>query len=297
MREELYEEVGGRRGPHHIAVFQGSRAPSNKTPRLASSARYFLIMAFTNPHIFMEGCLSHTFQPQGSQLYLEGLYKRDVSGLHGIGNVHHWESGIFTNVQPFPNARPCVVVNGQNLWLLDFNVMEVMHRAHASNMMPRGSIVPQPMWLPQTQQDRDRIVRDAPLAMPVYFVNLNGIPGVTINDAINRNFRLHGQQDLVPIHATSVAMRIQWLGYNPWSRRSNTQNMHVTLERFVGLVGRAVAEFLQQCVPNQQTYRPEWRIGGQGGIMPHEVLIVGAVQVSQGSWQPILQASRHIMFM
>lgn len=38
---------------------------------------------------------------------------------------------------------------------------------------------------------------------------------------------------------------------------------------------------------------PQWHIG-EGGVQPHEIVIVGAIQVSSGSWMPILQLTRYI---
>ena len=37
-----------------------------------------------------------------------------------------------------------------------------------------------------------------------------------------------------------------------------------------------------------------WRIG-PGGIAKEDVILIGAVHVSQGSWQPILQLNRYVM--
>jgi len=37
-----------------------------------------------------------------------------------------------------------------------------------------------------------------------------------------------------------------------------------------------------------------WRVG-VGGITKEQVLLIGAVHVSQGSWQPILQLNRYVM--
>ena len=37
-----------------------------------------------------------------------------------------------------------------------------------------------------------------------------------------------------------------------------------------------------------------WRIGS-GGIARDEVIVIGVVHVSQGSWQPILQLRRYVL--
>jgi len=39
---------------------------------------------------------------------------------------------------------------------------------------------------------------------------------------------------------------------------------------------------------------PNWRIGA-GGITKEQVILIGVVHVSQGSWQPILQLNRYVV--
>ena len=39
---------------------------------------------------------------------------------------------------------------------------------------------------------------------------------------------------------------------------------------------------------------PRWLIGGRG-ITPDDVVLIGAVHVSQGSWMPILQVNRFVL--
>ena len=39
---------------------------------------------------------------------------------------------------------------------------------------------------------------------------------------------------------------------------------------------------------------PNWRVG-VGGITKEQVILVGIVHVSQGSWQPILQLNRYVV--
>jgi hypothetical protein len=39
---------------------------------------------------------------------------------------------------------------------------------------------------------------------------------------------------------------------------------------------------------------PNWRVG-VGGITKDQVILVGVVHVSQGSWQPILQLNRYVV--
>jgi len=39
---------------------------------------------------------------------------------------------------------------------------------------------------------------------------------------------------------------------------------------------------------------PNWRVGA-GGITKEQVILVGVVHVSQGSWQPILPLNRYVV--
>jgi len=39
---------------------------------------------------------------------------------------------------------------------------------------------------------------------------------------------------------------------------------------------------------------PRWRIG-EGGILPQDIIIIGAIHVSSGSWMPILQLNHYII--
>ena len=38
-----------------------------------------------------------------------------------------------------------------------------------------------------------------------------------------------------------------------------------------------------------------WRIGEAGGITREDVIVVGAINVSVGSWMPILQLNRDVV--
>ena len=38
---------------------------------------------------------------------------------------------------------------------------------------------------------------------------------------------------------------------------------------------------------------PNWFIG-RGGITPNDIILVGLIHVTQGSWQPILQLNRYV---
>ena len=91
----------------------------------------------------------------------------------------------------------------------------------------------------------------------------------------------------------------QWRGYHEFRRQISTRDdtVHhstVTLSKFAQHVGRSVDAFLKTAQVNWVNPAPQWLIGGRG-IQPHEIIIIGATQVSSGSWMPILQLARHIL--
>ena len=49
----------------------------------------------------------------------------------------------------------------------------------------------------------------------------------------------------------------------------------------------------QNLQPDNANLQPEWWIGGKG-IKPIQIVIIGAIQVSSGSWMPILQLDRYV---
>jgi hypothetical protein len=55
--------------------------------------------------------------------------------------------------------------------------------------------------------------------------------------------------------------------------------------------------YLQNCQPDpgcQDRRRRYWRIG-EGGIVREDIMIIGAIHVSAGSWMPILQLNCYIL--
>jgi hypothetical protein len=68
----------------------------------------------------------------------------------------------------------------------------------------------------------------------------------------------------------------------------------VTLSQIVRGVGQFVDGFLKTAQVDFENQVPQWRIGKEG-IQPHEIMIIGVIQVSSTSWMPILQLTRHIL--
>ncbi|KAF8468114.1 hypothetical protein DFH94DRAFT_638545, partial [Russula ochroleuca] len=92
---------------------------------------------------------------------------------------------------------------------------------------------------------------------------------------------------------------IKWPGYRIWKRQvqardDSRRRNPITLAKFAQHVGRCVSKFLQVCTGCEGDHS-KWKIGGKDGIHPAEVLLLGAVHVSSGTWQPILALTRVVL--
>jgi hypothetical protein len=98
--------------------------------------------------------------------------------------------------------------------------------------------------------------------------------------------------------------------------RTSARNT-IPLKKFANRIAKAVAKFLdvrhpritvvmirlkptlqlgQEAAQRLCGQVPNWRVGdGDGGITKEQVILIGAVNVSQGSWQVILQINRYVM--
>ncbi|KAH9995601.1 hypothetical protein BJV77DRAFT_991161 [Russula vinacea] len=155
--------------------------------------------------------------------------------------------------------------------------------------------------------------------MPVFFVNANGNLGVPVMNAAAGDMQLQG----VPfppqlIDKKTVKLRInvctrflpiphhllyvsQWPGYNlpeqqVQLRDQTPQKNLISFEKFVKHVGSRVRQYLSECErsfePGQQPFN--WMVG-YGNITADEVMLIGLVQVSEGSWMPMLQLMERVI--
>ncbi|KAI0248869.1 hypothetical protein BJV78DRAFT_1114999, partial [Lactifluus subvellereus] len=149
-------------------------------------------------------------------------------------------------------------------------------------------VVPQTLWLPHSVTDRRQHVLEAELQMPIFFECSNGGLGLSLDDTFNGRFQnLLRAQQFAPLgYKTTTHIRIGWPGYVEFRRQvqirdETAQRNPVTMSRFALHLARSVDAFLR-------LYR--WRIGqGPDSIMRNDIMIIGAVHVSAGSWMPILQ--------
>ncbi|KAH9954548.1 hypothetical protein BC827DRAFT_1143511 [Russula dissimulans] len=166
--------------------------------------------------------------------------------------------------------------------------------------MPEGPVIPQQIWAPRKPSDAQRYVYHEQLHPPIFFVHKDGEGlGLPLTDAAAGNcMHLRGAEQAARVGTTTHAqIRINWCGYLylEWSDQIMIQKQSpaketISLEKFAKYVAGKVLKFMEHArntaYDNDRDQR--WIIGDYH-ITPRNVVLIGVVQVSQGSWMPILQ--------
>jgi len=236
----------------------------------------------------VDGYISYTFTPRAAEIYLAYLFKIDPAAVQAFFN----QGAYFVwNHPPIVTPAPFISSTGHPAWLLDYRIR------------PGGSVVPQQIWFPQGQGDWRRYVEQAPLQMPLFFNNTDGSLGVPLVNATAGQMALLGANQPVPFSDRSTAkIRIGWPGYAPSEhqvqlRDQTPQKSPVTLDRFVKHVGSRVRQFLADCERVRLHHHDphwKWRVA-HDNVTFNEVILIGIVQVSAGSWMPILQLMNRVV--
>ncbi|KAH9987915.1 hypothetical protein BJV74DRAFT_773696, partial [Russula compacta] len=229
--------------------------------------------------VLVDGYISQSFKSRATEEYFFHLLKRNTIPTYKVLSYPGIESRFFVidDIPPHILARPPSELH----WVLD------------RSLVAMGTVVPQIMWSPSSIEDRAQFGGDAELQMPVFFEGVDGKLGLSLEAAASgRCDSLVNARQPSPLGQKSVTnIRITWLGYKEFKRqiqiRDETREHNpITIAKFAHQLGRSVDVFLKR--------RAQWRIG-QGGIERGDIMIIGAVHVSAGSWVPILQLTRFIL--
>jgi hypothetical protein len=123
--------------------------------------------------------MSQSFGPNSAEDYLHHLLKIDQSGLNQSCQTLPRPDGLGVlfairtlreklSTTPFTEDR-----DGRPLWLLDYSIVRT------------GTVIPQARWSPDNATDYRNHVTEAILQMPIFFMQKNGIIGLSLDDAIN----------------------------------------------------------------------------------------------------------------
>ncbi|KAH9080640.1 hypothetical protein EDB83DRAFT_1002965 [Lactarius deliciosus] len=238
--------------------------------------------------LLIDGYLSQTFKSRAAEQYFLNLLKSPSIPSHAT--LSCTMEGYFC-VHSVPHHISTQFPNLPDRWLLDRGIVN------------RGTVVPQKMWSPRTATDKRQHVEEAELQMPIFFEAKNGRLGLPLRASIGgKCHALRDVDDPAPLgQKTTTHIRIVWLGYKMYKRQIPTRDESrahkpITMARFVRLVGRTVDAFFRDCELDSRctdTRRELWRIG-PGGIQRNDIIIVGAIHVSAGTWMPIMQLNRYI---
>jgi len=147
------------------------------------------------PDFFTDGYIAYTFTPLGAEICLANLFKIDPQTVQRF--LH--QSAFFVWNQPLlPHLTSSPLnFNGHRAWLLDYSIR------------PGGTVVPQQLWFPQGQGDWRRYVEQAPLQMPLFFMQEDGTLGVPIANAAAGQMFLRGARHPAPFgEKTTTKIRI-----------------------------------------------------------------------------------------
>ncbi|KAF8469803.1 hypothetical protein DFH94DRAFT_217584 [Russula ochroleuca] len=181
---------------------------------------------------------------------------------------------------------PAVLASDQHLWLIDYAVRDA------------GPVIPQKIWTPKKASDKVRRVDHEKLHPPIFFFHDNGRDlGLPLIEAAGTNtISLQGAEEAAPVGQSAHAqIRINWCGYRhlEWNEQISIQRQTekkepISLETFARHVAKKVKKFMETARNTTCNDDRKFLIADQH-ISPRDIILIGTVQVSQGSWMPILQ--------
>ncbi|KAI9434974.1 hypothetical protein H4582DRAFT_2100711 [Lactarius indigo] len=251
--------------------------PVSSSFRLPPSSRLSSTNYSETRSLLVDGYISQTFAARDAELYFFNLLRSN--SIPQIETLSYPErEGHFFSVGHSTYSR-----------ILDRTVVH------------RGTVVPQRIWSLRPITDRWQHVGEAVLQMPIFFEGIDGRLGLSLEAAAaGRCHGLRNAQEFVPLgQKLSTSIRIAWQGYKDFKRRvqirdATSEHNPITIARFAHHIGRSVDAFLKTCGPDPDPTNGRWQIR-PFGIQRCDIIVIGAVHVSAGSWMPILQLNRYIL--
>jgi len=242
--------------------------------------------------LLVDGYISQCFNSRAAEGYFLRLLKRDTIPMYKVLSLTGLEGHFFVvdSVPPHISVSPPSELNG------------VLDRS----LVAMGTAVPQTMWTPSSVEDRTQYMGEAGLQVPIFFEGVDGQLGLSLELAAAGGCHcLTNAQRFAPLGPSEKSVtdiRIRWLGYREFNcqiqiRDETRERNPITIARLAHHIARSVDAFLKICQPDPECLdgrRNRWRIG-PGGIEGSDIVIIGVIQVSAGSWMPILQLSRYIL--
>ncbi|KAH9989904.1 hypothetical protein BJV74DRAFT_447439 [Russula compacta] len=284
----------------HLTAIGSATQPPSGDEAGQQIPRHLACAARPPADILIDGSISYMFGSRASECYFGHLLKDDIRRSLLCWDVTGWPGACFTS----QGVLDASAVAGPESGTLAPPACLEHHHRRPGRLLDydarglEGTIVPQAMWRPQGQSAIKKYVVNATLQWPVFFVcDGDRTVGFPLQERLPRV--ILGGQTYAPLGGqSSLQVRIKWPGYEAWQRQLQVRDdTHwrnpITLAKFAQYIGRCVSVFLQNC-EGRPTCDPKWKIG-KGGILPNEVLVLGVVHVSSGTWQPILALTKVVM--
>ncbi|KAH7929126.1 hypothetical protein BV22DRAFT_1003454 [Leucogyrophana mollusca] len=164
--------------------------------------------------------------------------------------------------------------------------------------------VPQTVYQPHTRIDRERYTNRASLSPPIIFFAEDPYEwGVPLEDALRGHLkRVIGREEpMFEDCGPSVSIRMQWPGYDAWTRQIPTKDFRVpkgpiTKAKLAKDIAGCVRRFIDQMAgePIHEGADKRWRVGPRY-IRVEDLILVSLHHISSGSWQPQLRLRRQIL--
>ncbi|KAI0034442.1 hypothetical protein K488DRAFT_69115 [Vararia minispora EC-137] len=253
-------------GQHQSPMFYMQQAPPTPSPISAYP------QALRNAPLYLSrGYVSHMFGPSASRTFWASVLKVLPENIQPQANN---TSSFWSIASHDLSAGP------QNAGrLLDYNI-----GAEYVN----GPVVPQRLWQPLYRRIREVLVDNSRLCMPIFFVMQDsGQVGLSLADALaKKHYLLLGHNHPVDLGGkVTTHIRILWRGYSEYKRQIQIQDQ--TRDRNPITLGRLVEHV------SEDEYDVQWRVGPDG-VKVEDVVLVGVLHTSAGTWQPILRLNRKL---
>jgi hypothetical protein len=150
--------------------------------RVGGSSKDDAIQSFhlTNPSkppadILIDGCISYMLGPRVSECYFSCLFKERIQSTLLRWNVRYWPGACFTSQGVLTAAAEALIRDEHQHpeWLIDYDARDL-----------KGTVVPQALWVPRSQNATTKFVLDAVLQLPIFFVCSDGTVGLPLQEAI-----------------------------------------------------------------------------------------------------------------
>ncbi|TFY78818.1 hypothetical protein EWM64_g5194 [Hericium alpestre] len=236
-------------------------------------------MCFSTERLLTEGSLSLTWGPSRSEEYIAGYLLKGEVTLDQLQPTEIYETGIVGYYLP-PEVSSFATNPRRPVDLL-------------VDLKGRGPIIPQKFWTPYTSKNRQDFVAKAVLHLPIYFIGDGGKLGMSYAHAVDEapiSMLAGEKEETFDFDKSSVDLHICLWPYKSKESTIYLGKKPVTHRKLAQKVFARLKDLFENPPELDIMHKKyaDWKIGS-GEIELHNILLIGVVQVSSGSFVPIMQ--------